>query len=80
MNHYHTTHRAKCPNGKLADHYQITVSSRHMIQVEAIQAALNELPPEIYQEGIADALRATLGASVKVSGWHYNFLIECVRE
>ncbi len=51
-----------------------------MIQVEDIQSALDALPPEIYQEGIADSLRATLGASVKVTGWHYNFRVECVRE
>lgn len=79
MNIYETTHRAKCPNGKLLDFYQINVSSPTMIQVEGIQKALDSLPEVLFQEDLADALRASLGAAVTVIGYHYNIKVTCHR-
>lgn len=79
MNTYETTHAATCPNGLLNDHYEIKVESANTIQVELIQKTLNELPHRAYQEDIADILRAKLGASVTVVGWHFNVKITSYR-
>lgn len=75
MNTYETAHSATCPNGLLNDHYEIKVESVGTIQVEHIQKVLKDLPARVYQEDIADILRAKLGASVTVTGWHFNVKI-----
>jgi hypothetical protein len=80
MNTYRTTHHAACPNGQLIDTYQITIKSPRTIMVESIIEALEAAPKEIYQEDLADRLRATLGASVEVVGWHHGIKITSTRE
>jgi hypothetical protein len=72
MNTYELTHRAKCPNGKLVDSYQITIRSQVTIMVEDILSALNNAPAEIYQEDLATMLRSRLGAEITVEGSHHG--------
>lgn len=79
MNIYETTHSALCPNGQLHDHYEIKVESVGTIQVEHILNTLKSLPEKAYQEALADELRAKLGASVTVTGWHFSVKITCYR-
>ena len=79
MNTYETTHSAECPNGQLRDHYEIKVESSETIQVEHIMKTLKDLPAKTYQEEIADILRAKLGASVTVTGWHFSVKITSYR-
>lgn len=79
MNTYKTTHRASCPNGKLVDTYQITISSHNTIMVEAIIESLATAPNPVFQEDLADYLRQSLGASVVVQGWHYGVEVICER-
>ncbi len=80
MNTYHITHRAACPNGQLMDAYKITISSPMTIMVELILETLKNAPDPIFQEGLADYLRAKLGARIVIEGWHYGILIVCERE
>lgn len=80
MNIYETTHRAACPNGKLIDTYEIKITSHDTIIVENLMEILQSAPKEIYQEDLADYIRAKIGAKVEVIGWHYNIKITCVRE
>jgi hypothetical protein len=79
MNIYETTFSCLCPNGALKDHYNLEVRSNEIIPVEFILQAIKELPKEAYQEDIADSLRAKLGASVTVVGWHYSVKITSER-
>jgi len=79
MNIYETTHAAQCPNGLLNDHYEIKIESSTTIQVEHILKTLGSLPERAYQEEIADILRAKMGASVTVTGWHFSVKITCYR-
>lgn len=78
MNTYKTIHRADCPNGTLKDAYKITIRSQDTIMVEDILAALGNAPQAIFQEDLADQLRAQLGA-VTVSGWHHGVHITSFR-
>jgi len=48
--------------------------------VEQIQHLLQTCEGEIYQEALADYLRAKLGAKIEIVGWHYNVKVTCVRE
>jgi hypothetical protein len=80
MNIYETTHRASCPNGKLIDTYQIKITSHDTIIVEELIEILKNMPKQIYQEDLANDLRAKLGAKIEVIGWHYGIKITCVRE
>jgi hypothetical protein len=80
MNTYETTHRAACPNGKLIDTYDIKITSHNTLIVEDLMEILANSPKEIYQEDLADHLRAKLGANVEVIGWHYGIKITCIRE
>jgi hypothetical protein len=80
MNIYETTHRAACPNGKLIDTYHIKIISHNTIIVEELIELLKDTPKQIYQEDLADNLRAQLGAKVEVTGWHYGIKITCIRE
>jgi hypothetical protein len=80
MNIYEIMHRASCPNGKLTDTYQIKITSHSTIMVEQIQHLLQTCEGEIYQEALADYLRAKLGAKIEIVGWHYNVKVTCVRE
>jgi hypothetical protein len=80
MNTYKTTHKSNCPNGGLSDCYKITIKSPQTIMVEDIIQTLKECPDPIYQESLADRLRAKIGAYVKVSGWHHGVKIISVRE
>ena len=80
MNTYETTHRATCPNGKLIDTYEIKITSHNTLIVEDLMEILANSPKEIYQEDLADHLRAKIGAKVEVIGWHYGIKITCTRE
>jgi hypothetical protein len=80
MNIYETTHRAACPNGKLIDTYEIKITSHNTLIVEDFMEILSNSPKQIYQEDLADYLRAKIGAKVEVIGWHYGIKITCVRE
>jgi hypothetical protein len=80
MNTYETTHRAACPNGKLIDTYEIKITSHNTLIVEDLIEMLANSPKQIYQEDLADYLRAKIGAKVEVVGWHYGIKITCVRE
>jgi|688.fasta_scaffold00916_48 hypothetical protein len=80
MNTYETTHRAACPNGKLIDTYEIKITSHNTLIVEDLMEILANSPKEIYQEDLADHLRAKIGAKVEVIGWHYRIKITCTRE
>jgi len=80
MNIYELAFFAQCPNGNLADHYQIQIVSHQTVMVEAIHQALKQLPSTIYQEDIATALRNALGAKVTVTGWHHGIKITSIRE
>ena len=80
MNTYETTHRATCPNGKLIDTYDIKITSHNTLIVEDLMEILTNSPKEIYQEDLADHLRAKIGAKVEVIGWHYGIKITCTRE
>lgn len=80
MNIYETTHRASCPNGKLIDAYEIKITSHDTLIVEELMTILQSAPKEIYQEDLADYLRAKVGAKVEIIGWHYGIKITCVRE
>jgi hypothetical protein len=80
MNTYETTHRAACPNGKLIDTYEIKITSHNTLIVENLIEMLANSPKQIYQEDLADYLRAKIGAKVEVVGWHYGIKITCVRE
>ena len=80
MNIYETTHRAACPNGKLIDTYEIKVTSHDTLIAEDLMEILASAPKQIFQEDLADHLRARLGAKVEVVGWHYGIKITCIRE
>lgn len=80
MNIYETTHRADCPNGKLIDTYEIKITSHNTIIVEELMDILENSPKQIYQEDLADYIRAKLGAKVEVTGWHYGIKATCIRE
>ena len=80
MNIYETTHRAACPNGKLIDTYEIKITSHNTIIVEDLIEVLKDAPKQIYQEDLADYLRAKLGAKVEIIGLHYGIKITCIRE
>jgi hypothetical protein len=80
MNIYEITHRAECPNGKLIDTYKIKITSHNTIIVEELINILENSPKQIYQEDLADYLRAKLGAMVEIVGWHYGIKIICIRE
>jgi hypothetical protein len=80
MNIYETTHRAACPNGKLIDTYEIKITSHDTLIVEDLMEILASAPKQIFQEDLADHLRAKLGAKVEVVGWHYGIKITCIRE
>lgn len=79
MNTYTTTHRAKCPNGILMDEYAITIRSASTIIVEDLIAILKAAPSPIYQEDLADYLKAKLGCAVTVEGSHYGIHVRCER-
>lgn len=78
MNTYKLKHIAKCPNGELADSYEIRISSHETIMVEDILRILKSAPTEIYQEDLATFLRAKTGAHTVVTGWHHG--IEIISE
>ena len=80
MNIYETTHRAACPNGKLIDTYEIKITSHNTLIVEELMDILANSPKQIFQEDLADYLRAKIGAKVEVVGWHYGIKITCIRE
>jgi len=80
MNIYETTHRAACPNGKLIDTYEIKITSHDTLIVEELMDILAKCPKQIYQEDLADHLRAQIGAKVEIVGWHYGIKITCIRE
>jgi hypothetical protein len=80
MNIYETTHRAACPNGKLIDTYKIKITNNDTLIVENLIEILASAPKQIFQEDLADHLRAKLGAKVEVVGWHYGIKITCIRE
>jgi hypothetical protein len=80
MNIYEITHRAACPNGKLIDTYEIKITSHDTIIVENLMEILQSAPKEIYQEDLADYLRAKTGAVVEIIGWHYGIKITCIRK
>lgn len=80
MNIYETTHRAACPNGKLIDTYEIKITSHDTLIVEDLMEILSQTPKQIYQEDLADHLRAKIGAKVEIVGWHYGIKITCIRE
>ena len=48
--------------------------------VERIQDLLFKCEGKIYQESLADYLRAQLGAKIEIIGWHHGVKITCVRE
>lgn len=80
MNTYEITHRASCPNGKLVDTYQIKISSHNTIIVEDILDALQKAPDPVFQEDLADHLRAKLGAAIEIIGSHYGVKVTCRRD
>jgi hypothetical protein len=80
MNTYETTHRASCPNGKLVDTYQIKIFSHDTIIVENILDALQKAPDPVFQEDLADHLRAKLGAAIEIIGWHFGVKITSIRD
>ena len=80
MNTYETTHRATCPNGKLIDTYEIKITSHNTLIVEELMDILSNSPKQIFQEDLADYIRAKIGAKVEIVGWHYGIKITCVRE
>jgi len=80
MNIYETMHRASCPNGNLTDTYQIKITSHDCIMVENIKDLLFKCEGKIYQESLADYLRAQLGAKIEIIGWHHGVKVTCVRE
>ena len=41
---------------------------------------LSNSPKQIFQEDLADYIRAKIGAKVEIVGWHYGIKITCVRE
>lgn len=80
MNIYEIMHRASCPNGKLIDTYEIKITSHDTLIAEDLMGILQSAPKEIFQEDLADYLRAKIGAKVEIIGWHYGIKITCVRE
>jgi hypothetical protein len=48
--------------------------------VEDLIKVLKDAPKQIYQEDLADHLRAKLGAKIEVIGLHYGIKITCIRE
>ena len=80
MNTYETTHRATCPNGKLIDTYEIKITSHNTLIVEELMDILANSPKQIFQEDLADYIRAKIGAKVEIVGWHYGIKITCIRE
>ena len=79
MNIYQTTHQSQCPNGQLADTYQIKIKSQATIMVEEIIKTLKDAPNPIYQEALADYLRTKLGTEIAVEGWHHGIFVRCER-
>ncbi len=79
MNRYELQHRAKCPNGNLVDTYEITIESTATIMVEDITKTLTAAPDPIFQEVLADYLRATLGARVVIVGMHHGVKVTSTR-
>ena len=80
MNTYETTHRATYPNGKLIDTYEIKITSHNTLIVEELMDILANSPKQIFQEDLADYIRAKIGAKVEIVGWHYGIKITCIRE
>ena len=80
MNRYELNHRAKCPNGNLVDTYAITIESAGRIMVEDITKTLKASPDPIFQEDLADHLRATLGARIVIVGMHHGIKVTTIRE
>jgi hypothetical protein len=61
------------------DEYAITVCSSSTIIVEDLMAILKSAPSPIYQEDLADYLKAKLGCVVIVEGSHYGIHVKCER-
>lgn len=59
------------------DEYAITVRSSSIIIVEDLMAILKAAPNPIYQEDLADYLKAKLGCVVIVEGSHYGIHVKC---
>ena len=61
------------------DEYAITIRSASTIIVEDLIAILKAAPSPIYQEDLADFLKAKLGCAVTVEGSHYGIHVRCER-
>jgi hypothetical protein len=80
MNTYELTHKAKCPNGDLEDHYEITIKSHYTIPVETIIDTLLNAPKSLFQEDLATFIRSKLGSCTIVVGWHHGVKITSERQ
>ena len=61
------------------DEYAITIRSASTIIAEDLMAILKAAPSPIYQEDLADYLKAKLGCAVIVEGSHYGIHVKCER-
>lgn len=61
------------------DEYAITIRIASTIIVEELITILKAAPCPIYQEDLADYLKAKLGCAVIVEGSHYGIHVKCKR-
>jgi hypothetical protein len=81
MNRYEFEAICLCPNGQLQDRYDCVIESRGIIQAERIVEWVKRIANEkLYQEDLADDLRNTFQAKVKIVGDHFGITITCTRE
>lgn len=71
--------KCSCPKDHKPDLYEVTVTTRRVIPVEDIIAALARLEPvEQYQEQFTVELARAIGAEVKTVGFHSGVKTTCV--
>lgn len=78
-NTYELDVRAACPvvDGE-RDLYQVTVTSQHLIEVEAIIAFFKQYDAvKIFQEELTRRAAVTLGAHVRTVGIHSGVTVIC---
>ena len=78
MNIYTQHFRSMCPKGGDWVEYTLTIETKEMIMVEAIQAEVEKLQG-LFQEQIADNLWQVFGGRHRLSAHHHGTDVETIR-
>lgn len=79
MNKYTIHFVRKCPANGLAIAYCLSISTPHILMVEAIKEEVENLPDEAYHEALAEALTRCLPGCQTLTAHHHGVDIETVR-